>query len=587
MDLKKFPHSTRNNKSNPDEFNLATWEAARLCEKKVWGNLKTAQIASVFELITDGLWEWDIENNLFNFNSQFSEILGYRTGEITEQGNSWIHFIHPQNFAEVTEYFNKLLTQTCSDVQIEFRSKCKNDTWKWLQLRGKVVDTDAKGLPLRMVGIQTDLSYQKMVEDTLKENERRLMQQNEELLTFNEELAEANCQMQEINRQLIVAKEKAVESDKLKSAFLANMSHEIRTPMNGIVGFANMLNDPCLTRDAITQYVQIINSSSYQLLAVIDDIIDFSKIEAGQVNIAPAKLQLNTVLNELYSIFKVNIKAEIELKLHMALPNGLDEIFVDGVRLRQVLNNLIGNAIKFTPFGTIEIGYEVKTDTIEFFVSDTGIGIAPEFRDKVFDRFFQVNSQENGKNSGTGLGLAISKAIIELMNGRIWVESSTGNGSVFKFEIPMVVAPENSKPIEYPSTFGQDYDWAGKTILIAEDEEINYIFLFELLSIHNCEVIWANNGEMALKICTENANVDLVLMDLKMPIMNGYEATRQIRKFRPNLPIIAQTAYALTEDRLKAMDAGCNNYVSKPIDKSSLLEMINFFFATKDSLPGN
>lgn len=579
MDLDKiqvFRKRKFRGSGNIGNATVSLWEKSRLCEKQVWGTLNANQLESVFEFLTDGFWEWDVIRNLFNFNRRFGEILGYDPGELPENPIVWEKILHSDDAVEVGGVFNTLVDSGAEDIMVEVRLRSKNGNWKWLQLRGKVVERNHKGQAIRIIGTQTDVTYQKIIEDTLKENERRLMQQNEELITFNEELAEANTQMMEINRQLLAAKEKAIESDKLKSAFLANMSHEIRTPMNGIIGFANMLNEPDLPRESIHQFVEIINSSSYQLLAIIDDIIDFSKMEAGQVVILPTVVNLSKLLNEVHSVFNL-LKYE-GVFLNLKLPEFNDDIWIDGVRLRQILNNLLSNAVKFTVTGEINFGYTIVEDQLRFFVSDTGIGIRSEYHDKIFDRFFQVNTVENGKNSGTGLGLSISKAIVELMGGRIWLTSDGVNGSAFYFSVPLALVNEDVVDKTSANILKPFYDWSKKTILVAEDEELNYLLLEEILGELKCKIIWVNNGAEAVKACSENTEIDLVLMDLKMPILNGYEATMRIKKIRPLLPIVAQTAYALIEDRAKALEAGCNNYISKPINKTSMVEMVNFFF---------
>jgi PAS domain S-box-containing protein len=559
---------------------------AKLCEKAVFTLLRSEQLNSVLSMVSDGLWEWDVANGFFFINLRFSEILGYKYGEMPENKNTWTHLIHFEDYPIFSSYFEQeILNEDQKEVQIEFRIKCQTGIWKWVRLKGRVLEKNNYTGIHKMGGILIDLSYQKIIEDTLRENERRLMQQNEELLTVNEDLAEANIQMQEINRQLILAKEKAIESDKLKSAFLANMSHEIRTPLNGIVGFANMLKEPSLSRDAIDQYIQIINTSSFQLLAIIEDIIDISKIEAGEIKINTVRLHLNNLLDELYSVHELSINTSaVKLTLQTQFTSADDEILADGVRLRQVLTNLITNAIKFTTEGEIKFGYTVDKDFLVFYVSDSGIGIAKENQQLIFERFRQINNQEKGKNAGTGLGLSICKALVELMGGKIWIESELQKGTTFYFTLPLTRVSTNKVEMKEELPLSENIDWTGKTILIAEDEELNFIYLNELLNSYNCQIIWAENGNETVKKCEENSKIDLILMDLKMPILNGYEAARQIRKTHPNLPIIAQTAYAMTDDRQKALEAGCNNYITKPIDKTTLLEMINFFFS-KELIP--
>ncbi len=407
------------------------------------------------------------------------------------------------------------------------------------------------------------------------EREHQLKFQNEELITLNDDLAESYRQIQIINEQMVLAKEQAEESDCLKSAFLANMSHEIRTPLNGIVGFAHMLTEKNLDSDSLNQYVSIINNCSYQLLTIIDDIIDISKIEAGQLKISNTLVNINTLLFELQSFYASNTdKANIEILIRPGMADENCNVLADPVRLRQVLNNLINNAIKFTPHGTIMFGYEVKRTSLEFFVSDTGIGIASEHLKVIFERFRQVENNETRNFGGTGLGLAISKALVNLMGGAIWVESNTNTGSTFYFRIPLNIMDDTRHRKPSKTRKHELLNLNGKTILIAEDEEFNYRFLEELLKKSGATILWAKDGIEAIEMCKQKQEIDLVLMDIKMPHMNGLEATKVIKQFNKNIQIIAQTAYAMANDREKAKDAGCDNYISKPIDKSELFTMI-------------
>jgi len=431
-------------------------------------------------------------------------------------------------------------------------------------------------------------SGKKTGEDKHFDREQQLKRQNEELISLNEDLAESYRQIQIINEQLINAKEKAVESDHLKSAFLANMSHEIRTPMNGIIGFAHMLTEKGLDHDSLNQYVSIINNCSYQLLTIMDDIIDISKIEAGQLLINNTQVNINTLILELQSFYApIAQEANIELAISTGLDDENSIIISDPVRLRQVLNNLINNAIKFTSHGKISFGYDVKLADLEFFVSDTGIGIAPEYHKLIFERFRQVEQSETRNFRGTGLGLAICKALVNLMSGEIWVESIPDLGSTFFFRIPYKVLKNVNQPKTGQSRKTELLNLNDKTILIAEDEDYNYMFLEELLKKTGAIILWAKDGFEAIDICKQHAEIDLVLMDIKMPQMNGFEATKQIKQFRPKLHIIAQTAYAMIEDREKARVAGCDNYISKPIDKSELFTMIYNHFVPNHILPSS
>ena len=284
-----------------------------------------------------------------------------------------------------------------------------------------------------------DISFRKQIEQQLLEREYILTQQNEELRTLNDELAESNYQVVKINEQLRKANQKAIESDKLKSAFLANMSHEIRTPMNGIIGFASLLttdND----QESIHQYVSIINNCSHQLLTIIDDIIDISKIEAGQITLNPRKVHLNNLLNEVFIYYQTKINKSVILNIKNELPDDKCNIIVDSDRLRQIINNLMNNAIKFTHQGSICMGYNVNQNHIKFYVTDTGIGISPKDKKLIFKRFRQAEPAKTAIYGGTGLGLSISKALISLMGGEIRVKSQIDKGATFHFTLPLIFA---------------------------------------------------------------------------------------------------------------------------------------------------
>jgi len=392
--------------------------------------------------------------------------------------------------------------------------------------------------------------------------------------------------MMKIENELKEARDRAEESDRLKTSFLANMSHEIRTPMNGILGFANLLKDPDLKGDKRDLYVKHIEQSSKQLLNIIDDIIDISKIESGQLKISNRPVRINGIMDEVYSSFFHRIRGDapgqkrVTFNLEKGVSGANFTLVTDDYRLRQVFNNLIGNAIKFTEDGTITFGYVIKNNRhIEFFVKDSGPGIPENMLDIVFDRFGQVNQESYSQPSGTGLGLPISKNLVKLMGGEMWVESKVNKGSIFRFTLPLVVENAGVEPRVLISN--KSYNWTGKTILVAEDEMLNWMFIKEMLRKSGAEIMRAEDGNQAVKIARK-FKPDIILMDIKMPGLNGIEATRKIRTFNKTVPIIAQTAFVMAEEKAESKMVGCNHFVTKPLDRTVIMELIDSYFNKKE-----
>lgn len=382
-------------------------------------------------------------------------------------------------------------------------------------------------------------------------------------------------------RKLLDAKEKAEESDHLKSAFLANMSHEIRTPMNAILGFAELITMPDseITPFEKENFVKLINSSGNNLLRLIDDIIDISKIEAGQIKIHKKECHLNNTLKDIQQSFleikKQKGKEQIDIKLNdSALSQNLI-INTDTLRLNQIFTNLIDNALKFTEDGFIEFGYEVQNEEkLLFFVKDTGVGIDPKKKDMVFDRFTKIEDQNNRLYRGAGLGLAICKSLVELLGGEIWVESVPSVGSTFYFKMPFDKIKKSENIIQ-PIQISNDYNWKDSTILIAEDEPANFIYIEEVLKITHAKILKARNGKEAVDMVKSHKDIDIIIMDIKMPVMDGYEATKRIKMLNKNIPIISQSAYAMPGDIDKGLDAGMNDYLIKPVKPKVLLSILN------------
>jgi signal transduction histidine kinase/CheY-like chemotaxis protein len=416
---------------------------------------------------------------------------------------------------------------------------------------------------------------------------RRAFFLNKQLDSRKAEVEEANRTLErkvrERTSQLNEAKERAEQSDKLKSAFLANMSHEIRTPMNGILGFSQLLLETD-DREELKEFIEVINKNGNHLLALINDIIDISKVEAGMLSLSANEFAVNELLDEVNELLlKDNHLSgrRFELRSNYGLEKGDDIIISDRTRLKQVLINLVGNACKFTYKGYVEVGYAVHEEFLVFYVKDTGVGLDYEQQQYIFERFMQATIDHRPKHEGTGLGLAISKAFVNLFGGEIWVESEPSGGSVFCFTLPIRKDGKSMFKRHQKINVPMDFNWKDKVILVAEDVTTNFLLIKTALKRTGVTLLWAKNGKEAVDECKKDQQIDLVLMDVRMPVMSGFEATPLIRKMRPELPVIAQTSYAMDGDREKSMEAGCTDYIAKPFNIKDFIALIAQYIETE------
>ncbi len=501
-------------------------------------------------------------------NESYLNKTGYSFAEL--EGKNWIEcFSEPENKKEYSVMFNSIiLGNDKSDFHENSILKKRGDllyvTWSYILLKdenGKVNGISALGVDL---------------------TERKRHEQH--LLSKNSIIKERNIQLKKINAQLNEAKEKAEESDRLKSAFLANMSHEIRTPMNGILGFASLLQDDKLSENDIKEYINLINISGLRMLNLINDLIDISKVESGLMKVQTTAFDLNEQMRFLNDFFRPEAHAKgIEIKSKMPFSEPHFNIVSDKEKLIAILTNLIKNAIKYSKKGNIEFGYQITGNFLEFHVKDEGIGILEAKQQLIFQRFIQVDSSASSGYEGAGLGLSIAKAYVEMLGGNIALNSQEGIGSEFIFTIqylPVINMVTNTNNSHYKSNFIVNNGHSGRLkILVAEDDAVSLKLITNMISHLEAEVIPADNGRQVIDLCRKHSDIDLILMDIKMPEINGLDATREIRLFNNNVIIIAQTANALAGDRKLALDAGCNEYISKPLNKQKLNLLINKFFS--------
>ena len=501
-------------------------------------------------------------------NEYFLDITGYRYDEVA--GKNWFEIFIP---LEKREELIKLFSQGISSKDVVLTNENQILTKKnerlyisWYNITLLSNHNNVTGLASLGVNITNSKNYEQM----LKEKNKAIKLQNKEY--------------KQINKALKKAKENAEESDRLKTAFLANMSHEIRTPMNGILGFADLLKKPDLTAPERYEYVSVIEESGQRMLNMINDIISIAKIESGIVDVNLTDTNVNEQINYIHTFFSpIAKKKKLIFKTHKPLPDNKSIVKTDSEKIYAVLINLVNNALKFTDRGEIEFGYTEKKEVLEFFIRDTGKGIKAENQNLIFERFRQDSESLTRNYEGTGLGLAISKAYIEMLGGKIWVESESGKGATFYFTIPFRQSKIKNKTASEPFSITSEGAVQNLNILIVEDDDNSTKLLLTFAQKFSKNILTTDNGEDAVSLCKKNPDIDLIFMDIKLPLMDGYEATRKIRRFNKDVIIIAQTAFALAGDKEKALDAGCNAYFPKPISQNDLLDVIRSISQNKEA----
>jgi signal transduction histidine kinase len=522
--------------------------------------LKSAQqIAHV------GSWFLNIETDEMDWSDEEYRIFGLPVGcKITN--SQFMKFIHPDFIDEFENSWANALTGKPFDCI--FKTEIGGHV-KWIYEQANI-QFDTNNKPLSARGTSYDITQIKKTEIKLQKQVRKF--------------GELNSYFRLQNVELKKAKEAAEESSRLKTEFLHNVSHEVRTPLNGIMGFSNLLVKNNLTEEKKKFYSQIIVNNSKQLLNIIDDILEISRLETKQVTVFKNKISINSLVSDLFLIFEIRTK---EKNLKFTLRKGLSDrksfVYSDDVKLRRILNNLLSNAVKFTNFGFIEFGYQLVEENIEFYVKDSGVGILPENFETIFQRFSQEEKELSRKSGGLGLGLSIAKESAELLGGQIRFESEKGSGTTFFVSIPYLPAytgdeesgnDEDSKPTILLSD--RKYK-----VLVAEDNEVNFTFFRELINDlnYNFEIFHAENGVKAVELCRLHPDFDLIFMDLKMPEMNGFEASKIISNMKFKTPIIALTAYSTIEEREKAKWAGCSDFITKPIDNREFGSVISKYIS--------
>lgn len=503
----------------------------------------------------DGIWDWDIRTNEVFFSPRWKSMIGFGEDELENKFSTFEQLLHPDDHHRVLAVLNDYLSGKSPRYSVEFRFRHKDGTWRWILARGRAL-RDENGKPYRMAGSHTDVTERKHDEEELRH-----------------------------------ARQAAEAANSAKSVFLANMSHEIRTPMNGIIGMGELLLGTNLD-DTQRQYLEMLKQSADSLLELLNDVLDFSKIEAGKMELDSHEFDLNAIVTETVRAMSVRAYQKRLVLLHHISPEVPARLIGDDGRLRQILINLIGNAIKFTHKGGVTIEVNVESETadlimLHFKINDTGIGIAGDMHERIFEAFTQAEASTTRRYGGTGLGLAICRDLVELMHGRIWVESQPEVGSTFHFTIACGRTSGISIKPKTPRTEPVVTATASMKLLVVEDGHVNQLVSARMLEKRGHLVTLASSGEEAIEFFNSSP-FDAILMDVQMPGMNGLEATARIRQIEQttggHVPIIAMTANAMKGDRELCIAAGMDDYISKPLRSVELFRTVEQF-TRKPPLP--
>lgn len=533
-----------------------------------------------------GTWEWHVPTGAKVCNERWAGLIGYELAELTPvTRKTWISVCHPDDLIKSWQKLGEHFRGEAENFIHEVRLRHKDGRWVWVLERGKVVERAPDGQPLRVVGTMTDIDGQKRAETSLANSQQQLEAQLARLNTSQQQIRHQADELAKRAEMEYALRRKAEEAERAKSTFLATMSHEIRTPMTAVIGLSSLLMREALPQ-SIEARIRTIHNAADNLLGLINDILDISKIEADRVELENIPTDLPALILDVVAMFRERAQAK-GLMLETVLGEFPDAVDVDPSRLRQVLVNLIGNALKFTEQGTVDIRAWIKDQSIFFEVEDTGIGIADAAMNRLFQDFSQVDSSISRRYQGSGLGLSISRRLVELMGGKIGVESTIGRGSIFGFNLPLVIStrPLLVRDPVIPTTTSDGV--SNLDMLVAEDNAVNQMVLKSILELSQHKVTFAADGREAVDRVREH-DYDLVLMDVRMPEIDGTEATRLIRAMpspKCDVPIIAATADALTDHMASYLAVGMNEVVAKPIDMAELNQKISKVMRRRTNTP--